>query len=107
MRVQAAYDREGGRMQRRGELAGDGGRPRRVPQSWFERHRPAGSSIARPSRLREPTARGFRRHDAIVKVNDTLFVHGGIAPKYAATPRRRSTTGSAGSLRCLPAHQRR
>ncbi|MBL8143653.1 MAG: metallophosphoesterase [Acidobacteria bacterium] len=28
----------------------------------------------------------LRKHDAVVKVGDTLFVHGGISPKYATVP---------------------
>ena len=28
----------------------------------------------------------IREHNAIVKINDTLFLHGGISPKYAAMP---------------------
>lgn len=28
----------------------------------------------------------LRKHDAVVKVGDTLFVHGGISPRYATVP---------------------
>jgi hypothetical protein len=30
----------------------------------------------------------IRSHNAVVKINDILFLHGGISPKYAATPLR-------------------
>ena len=28
----------------------------------------------------------IRGHDAVIKINDTLFLHGGLSPKYSATP---------------------
>ena len=55
-------------------------------QKWDEEH-PLGYFEHRIEFLPEGTyGKWIRSHNAAVKINDTLFVHGGISPQYAATP---------------------
>jgi len=85
MRVQAAYDREVAAMQRRGDWPAAAAARDAFRRSWFERHPPGWVEHREAFAPAGTYGSWIRRHDAIVKVNDTLFVHGGIAPKYAAT----------------------
>ena len=48
------------------------------PLGWFEQRLAFG-----------PTGdygKWIRSHNAVIKINDSLFLHGGIGPQYAATP---------------------
>lgn len=54
---------------------------------WFEFHPPG---YVEHTRAFSPQgAYGFwiRRHNAVIRINDTLFVHGGISPKHARRTR--------------------
>jgi hypothetical protein len=84
-RVQAVYDREVAAMQRRGEWPATASAREAFRTSWFERHPPGWVEHREAFAPTGAYGTWIRRNNAIVKVNDTLFVHGGIAPKYAAT----------------------
>jgi hypothetical protein len=49
------------------------------PLGWVE-HREAWSPTGRYGRW-------IARHDAVIRINDTLFLHGGLGPSFAAAPR--------------------
>jgi hypothetical protein len=49
------------------------------PLGWVE-HRAAWAPTGRYGRW-------IARHDAVIRINDTLFVHGGLGPSFAAAPR--------------------
>jgi hypothetical protein len=49
------------------------------PLGWVE-HREAWSPAGRYGRW-------VSRHDAVIRINDTLFLHGGLGPSFAAAPR--------------------
>jgi len=84
--LQAAYEREVAALRRTGEW------PAAVPardafrKSWFERHPPGYAEHRDAFAPAGKYGSWIRRNNAIIKLNDTLFVHGGISPKYAATP---------------------
>lgn len=50
----------------------------KYPAGWYE-HR-------REFQPKGKYGRWICEHNAIVKINDTLFLHGGLSPKYASTP---------------------
>jgi len=55
--------------------------------SWFERHPPG---FVEHRAAFGPTGQygsWIRKHNAVIRINDALFVHGGISPKYVATAR--------------------
>jgi hypothetical protein len=84
-RLQAAYDQEVAAMQRRGEWPATAAARDAFRTSWFERHPPGWVEHRDAFAASGTYGSWIRRNNAIVKVNDTLFVHGGISPKYAAT----------------------
>lgn len=47
----------------------------RHPLGYFEHHKQLGP--------RGKYGKWIRRHNAVIKINDTIFLHGGISPKYA------------------------
>ena len=53
----------------------------RYPLGYFEHHAQLGP--------RGKYGKWIRRHNAVIKINDTLFLHGGISPKYANDSLRR------------------
>ena len=60
------------------------------PLGWFE-HKTAFSDIGKYGKW-------IRAHNAIVKINDTIYLHGGISPKYASIPIKRINEMIAGEL---------
>ena len=53
----------------------------RYPLGYFEHHDQLGPS--------GKYGKWIRRHNALIKINDTLYLHGGISPKYANDSIRR------------------
>jgi len=84
-RVQAAYDREVAAMQRRGEWPAAATARDAFRAAWFERHPPGWVEHGEAFAPMGTYGSWILRNNAIVKINDTLFVHGGISPKYATT----------------------
>jgi hypothetical protein len=82
-RLQAAYDREVTAMQRRGEWPTTATARDAFRNSWFERHPPGWVEHREAFAPAGIYGAWIRRNKAIVKINDTLFVHGGISPMYA------------------------
>jgi hypothetical protein len=85
-RLQAAYDREVAALRRRGEWPATAAARDAFRASWFESHPPGWAEHREAFAPAGTYGSWIRRNNAIVRVNDTLFVHGGISPKYAATP---------------------
>lgn len=83
-RLQVAYDREVEALRRRGEWPATATARDAFRNSWFERHPPGWVEHREAFAPTGTYGSWIRRNNAIVKVNDTLFVHGGISPKYAA-----------------------
>jgi hypothetical protein len=84
-RLQAAYDREVEALRRRGEWPATAVARDAFRNSWFERRPPGWVEHREAFAATGTYGAWIRRNNAIVKINDTLFVHGGVPPKYAAT----------------------
>jgi hypothetical protein len=85
-RLQAAYEREVETLRRSGEWPATSTARDAFRKSWFEQ-RPPGWVEHREAFAPTGTYGSWiRRHNAVIRINDTLFVHGGISPKYATTP---------------------
>ena len=84
-RLQADYDREVAALRGRGEWPATAAAQDAFRNSWFERRTPGWVEHREAFAPTGTYGSWIRRNNAIVKVNDTLFVHGGISPKYAAT----------------------
>ena len=101
-RLQAAYDREVEALRRRGEWPVTATARDAFRSSWFERHPPGWVEHREAFAPMGTYGSWIRRNNAIVKVNDTLFVHGGISPKYAATRPSTINDGIRGELAQSP-----
>jgi calcineurin-like phosphoesterase family protein len=97
-RLQAAYDREVEALRRRGEWRATATAAAAFRTSWFERHPPGWVEHREAFAPMGTYGSWIRRNNAIVKVNDTLFVHGGISPKYVATRPSTINDGIRGEL---------
>lgn len=51
--------------------------------AWMEAHPPGWVELVLAFSAKGKYGKWLRQHDAVVKVGDTLFLHGGISPKYA------------------------
>ena len=85
-RLQTAYEREVAALRRGGEWPAAAAARDAFHKSWFERHPPGWAEHRDAFAPTGTYGSWIRRNNAIVRLNDTLFVHGGISPKYAATP---------------------
>ena len=56
-------------------------------KSWFERHAPGFVEHQAAFGPNGKYGSWIRRHPAAIRINGTLFVHGGISPKYVRTTR--------------------
>jgi hypothetical protein len=64
------------------------------PLGWVE-HRQAWAPNGRYGRW-------IARHDAVIRINDTLFLHGGLGPSFAAAPRVGMNDGVRAGARGRP-----
>lgn len=85
-RLQADYERDVEALRRRGEWPATPAAQEAFRTAWSERRVPGWVEHREAFAPAGTYGSWILRHNAIVKVNDTLFVHGGIPPKYAATP---------------------
>lgn len=51
--------------------------------TWMAAHPPGWVELVRAFDVKGRYGRWLRQHDTIAKVGDTLFLHGGLSPKYA------------------------
>lgn len=84
----AAFEQEWTQLRRAGRLPSDPGALAWLKQSWFERHPPGFVEHRRAFAPSGFYGSWIRSHNAVLRINDTLFVHGGISPKYVAQSRR-------------------
>jgi hypothetical protein len=54
---------------------------------WFSSHPPGFVEHTRAFAPNGPYGSWIRRNNAVIRINDTLFVHGGISPKYVSRTR--------------------
>ena len=59
-----------------------------LKNAWFERHPPGFVEHREAFSPSGPYGSWIRRNNAVVRINDALFLHGGISPKYARRTRR-------------------
>lgn len=54
-----------------------------IKAAWMAAHPPGWIELVQAFGAKGKYGRWLRQHDTVVKVGDTLFLHGGISPKYA------------------------
>ena len=83
--LQAAYEQVVAAMKRRGEWPAAATAQDYFHKTWFEQRPPGWVEHREAFTPNGMYGSWIRGHNAIVKINDALFVHGGISPKYATT----------------------
>src|SRR5437764_931978 len=86
-RLQKALDDELALRQREGRLPASAAEVEGVKKLWLAEHPPGFVEHREAFGPHGPYGSWIRRNNAIVRINATLFVHGGISPKYASNSR--------------------
>ena len=86
-RLKLAFERELDALRRAGRLPSSEADLEYLKKSWFERHPPGFVEHREAFSPAGYYGSWIRRNNSIVRINDTLFLHGGISPKYAARTR--------------------
>lgn len=59
----------------------------RMKEAWLESHPPGFVEHREAFSPSGPYGQWIRRNNSVIRINDTLFLHGGISPKYAKRTR--------------------
>jgi len=82
-KLAAAYQMELESRRKAGRLPADPAELENIRKFWYETHPPGFVEHRKAFGPAGPYGSWIRRNNALVRINDTLFVHGGISPKYA------------------------
>ena len=87
-RLETAFAEEVAERRRAGRLTSDPGELDRLKAVWLESHPPGFVEHREAFSPSGHYGSWIRRNNSVIRINDTLFVHGGISPKYAKRTRR-------------------
>ncbi len=86
-KLQKALDQELESRRREGRLPANPADIEGVKKLWLQEHPPGFVEHREAFSPSGHYGSWIRRHNALVRINDTLFVHGGISPKYSLRSR--------------------
>jgi hypothetical protein len=86
-KLQGAFDQEVESLRKQGAWPASAAEQDALRASWFERHPPGWVEHRAAFRPSGHYGSWIRRNNAVIRINDSLFAHGGISPKYARTTR--------------------
>jgi len=87
-RLAKAFEDEVAALRRAGRLPSEQSEIDAWKNAWFERHQPGFVEHREAFSPSGPYGSWIRRNNVVVRINDSLFLHGGISPKYARWTRR-------------------
>jgi hypothetical protein len=87
-RLADAFEEEMAALRRAGRLPSKPSEIDYLKSSWFERHPPGFVEHREAFSPSGPYGSWIRRNNAVIRINDVMFVHGGISPRYARKTRR-------------------
>jgi Calcineurin-like phosphoesterase len=87
-RLNKAFENEVATLRREGRPPSNQSDLDAVKNAWFERHPPGFVEHREAFSPAGPYGSWIRRNNVVVRINDSLFLHGGISPKYARRTRR-------------------
>ena len=87
-RLDKSFENELEALRREGRLPSKQSDLDALKNAWFERHPPGFVEHREAFSPSGPYGSWIRRNNAVVRINDTLFLHGGISPKHARRTRR-------------------
>jgi hypothetical protein len=82
-KLEKAWSEQVSSMRRERRLPADAVELGKLKASWLESHPPGFVEHRAAFSPAGPYGSWIRLHDSVIRINDTLFVHGGISPKYA------------------------
>jgi hypothetical protein len=91
-RLVQAFDAELAKLRRAGRLPADPAEQAELKRIWFERHPPGFVEHREAFGSGGRYGSWIRQHNAVLRINETLFVHGGISPKHARRTRSEMNT---------------
>src|SRR5260370_18416245 len=81
--LQAAFEREVESLRKQGAWPASPAERDALRASWFERHAPGWVEHRAAFRPSGYYGSWIRHNNAVIRINDSLFLHGAISPKYA------------------------
>ena len=82
-KLEAAWAEQVRSMQKNGRLPADPAEVQKRKAMWLESHPPGFVEHREAFGPEGPYGSWIRRNNAAIRINDTLFMHAGISPKYA------------------------
>ena len=86
-RLDKAFENEIAALRREGRLPSKQSEMDYLKNTWFERHPPGFVEHRQAFSPGGAYGSWIRRNNAVIRINDTMFLHGGISPKYARRTR--------------------
>jgi len=86
-RIAKALETEFAARQRAGELPSDAAEVEKMKKAWLELHQPGFVEHREAFSPSGYYGSWIRRNNSVIRINDTLFLHGGISPKFATRGR--------------------
>ncbi len=90
--LEAAFERELAALRAAGRLPAEPGELTALRQSWFDQHPPGFVEHRQAFQPSGYYGSWIRSHNSVIRINDSLFVHGGLSPKYAYNTRQSMNT---------------
>src|SRR5262245_41703293 len=86
-RLDKAFENEIAALRREGRLPSKQSEMDYLKNAWFERHPPGFVEHREAFSPRGAYGSWIRKNNAVIRINDTMFLHGGISPKYSRRTR--------------------
>jgi hypothetical protein len=87
-KLEKAFEEELAARKRQGHPPPDAGGLEYLRKSWFESHSPGFVEHREAFSPAGYYGSWIRRHNSVIRINDSLFVHAGISPKYVKHTRQ-------------------
>ncbi len=97
-RLLKAYEQHLASLKQAGHLPSNAAELDYLKKDWFERHPPGFVEHREAFAPSGPYGSWIRRHNAVIKINDTLFAHAGISPSFANRSQRSINTAIRSEL---------
>ena len=84
--LKAAYEKVVAERKQLGKFPSDVSGAEEFKRGWFEYHVPGFVEYAQAFSANGKYGAWIRSHNAVVRINDALYLHGGISPKFLSIP---------------------
>jgi hypothetical protein len=84
--LKAAFDKEVAERKQVGQFPSDASGAEEFKRRWFEYHVPGFVEYKEAFSANGKYGQWIRSHNAVIRINDVMYLHGGISPKFLSTP---------------------